>query len=62
MYIFDKKDANYRADYEAITKELNQFSEEKKFQDMLGLINGLAKNDLFFLLYFVLNVMPVNDP
>ena len=61
FYHFEKMPgANYRYDYIQIAEDLNKFKIENDIESAAALVRAMAKNDLFFLLYFVLNIPQVN--
>lgn len=62
MYIFNKKEANYKNDYVKITEDLNEAQRDKDEEFLRKRISVLSRYDLFFLLYFVLDVRPINHP
>ena len=62
MYVFiHNVEANYKHDYERIAADLNEWvdTEPEKFKKT---VRTMAQNDLFFLLYFVLNIVDINHP
>jgi phage terminase large subunit-like protein len=62
MYKFLELDANYRADYTDIANYLNKCAIEKEDAKIRNLIITYATTDLFFLMYFVLNIPVINHP
>jgi phage terminase large subunit-like protein len=62
MYKFSPKpEAKYRYNYGMIAQDLNCFHKENKVDEALALIRSMVLDDLFFLLYFVLNIPEVNE-
>ena len=52
----------YARDYAAIFKDLAAMTPEEQEAKMLPTIRTLIKKDLFFIVYFIMNVPPVNHP
>jgi len=62
VFYFEPKDCNYRFDYQDIAKYLNKNLESGNELEAKKLMYMYGKTDLFFLMYFILNVLPINDP
>jgi phage terminase large subunit-like protein len=52
---------DYRADYERISADLKMYARQDNRDEFLRVVHHMAKVDLFFLCYFVLD-LPVNHP
>lgn len=52
---------DYRADYEKISADLKMYARQDNHDEFLRVVHHMAKVDLFFLCYFVLD-LPVNHP
>lgn len=60
-------DAEYRYDYSFLADRMNELVEradtdDEAYRDFLGMIRHGCKTDLFFLMYFVLNIPEINTP
>lgn len=61
MFYFEKKDIAYRFDYAEMADWMNANS-EKNYDKVMQFIHAMDKEDLFFLMYFTLNIVTINDP
>ena len=52
----------YRYDFQAISRDLIALRKKRNADKIYELVRSLASEDLFFLLYFVLDFKEVNDP
>ncbi len=62
MFVFEDMGAKYRYDYAKIAGELNAFKDKGDDQSAVAMIRKFCKEDLFFLMYFVLNMRACNHP
>lgn len=53
---------SYRYDFEKISKDLIAHREKDEWKEIYNIVASIAPDDLFFLLYFVLDIKEVNDP
>lgn len=62
MFYFENKEGiDYRFDYAEMAEWLNSQMESNEKKAM-NLLYGMGKEDLFFMMYFFLNILPINDP
>lgn len=64
MFQFDDRKLRYKNDYPKLIKELTSLREkgdDKSAVRVLALISHYCKNDLFFLMYFVLEIKVINE-
>jgi hypothetical protein len=65
VWYFENKDCHYRYDYERLCNELNELTSTGRSGDddeAKQIIWTTGHDDLFFLLYFVLNIPALNHP
>lgn len=62
MFVFEDSGAKYKRDYAKVCNTLNKYEENREGDAAVALIRKLCKNDLFFLMHFVLGIKEVNRP
>lgn len=62
MYVWQDTGADYKRDYGAMARYLNEAQEKKEDDKIIELVRTYAKQDLFFLLYFVFSITKINHP
>lgn len=61
-FTFEDKGARYKYKYARIVKDLNRARDQGDTEAAIGIIRRYCKKDLFFLLYFILNIRQCNHP